>query len=257
MRQAGQSLRALFNQRRDSGLEWIAMFVLAFGYCLGVFTGYWVRDAYPFPHLLTLVLPVIAAIRMWQWKRGFDREAANMILGLQGEQHVADRLNELRIHGYRVYDDIPSEREGGANVDHLAIGPGGIFVIETKTRSLPETRQPIVTYDGQTLLVDGYRPDRDPIGQVKAIAREVCEWLHADTGRDVSPFVRPVVVFPGWTIDESRRKRPYYEWVLNPGSLLTFIRNEPRKLSPEDAALYSSRIEQRVRRHQAEALRRP
>lgn len=257
LRQAGQSLVAKINECFEEGLAWFAMLAFSLGIFLGVLGGHFLARFYPYPQIASLLLVLSTVWYFVGWIRTTIPMVSNLNRGLDGERVVADCLDELRAHGYRVFHDIPSERDGGANVDHLAIGPGGIFVIETKTRSLPETRPAVVTYDGRTLLVDGYAPDRDPIAQVKAIAREVCEWLRAETSRDVSPLVRPVVVFPGWKIDERRRKRPYYEWVLHTGSLLKWIRNEPPKLAPEDIALYSLRIDQRVRRREAEALRRP
>ena len=46
---------------------------------------------------------------------------------------VAGKLDPLREDGYRIFHGFP----GGPNwnIDHIAIGPGGLFVIETKVRS--------------------------------------------------------------------------------------------------------------------------
>ena len=51
--------------------------------------------------------------------------------GADGERRTAEFLDELAASGYVVLHDrlIPGTR---ANVDHVAIGPGGVFVIETK-----------------------------------------------------------------------------------------------------------------------------
>lgn len=246
----------LFDRLEDA-VGWIALLFLATGLSLGMFGGYWTRGQFPTPHLIILVAPIAVFIRMSLWRRSFVREADNILLGHDGERVVADCLDELRAHGYRIFHDIPSQRDVGANVDHLAIGPGGIFVIETKTRRKPTGRDARVTFDGETLLIDGYVPDRDPIGQVCAVSREIGEWLRLDTGQEVASLIKPVVVFPGWYVADPRRIRDRPIWVLNDRALNKIIRKEDERLSPGDIALFSSRIEQRVRRHQAEALRRP
>lgn len=51
--------------------------------------------------------------------------------GARGEQVVAQWLDQLTSHGVRVLHDrrIPRTR---ANIDHLVIGPAGVFVIDSK-----------------------------------------------------------------------------------------------------------------------------
>ena len=79
-----------------------------------------------------LIFAVIATVlcAVWLWRlfpiaRRFNR-------GERGERHVADVLEELRSNGYRPIHDIVGD---GFNVDHVLVGPGGVFAIETKFRS--------------------------------------------------------------------------------------------------------------------------
>lgn len=53
-----------------------------------------------------------------------------------GEEWVAAELHKLRSAGWFAFNNIEI---AGADVDHVAIGPGGIVVIETKTWSSPLT----------------------------------------------------------------------------------------------------------------------
>lgn len=85
-------------------------------------------------------------------------------LGAEGEQSVAEALDWLRPDGYQVLHDVV---EDGYNIDHLLIGPSGVYVVETKTRcKRPSRRDVRVTFDGSNVLIDGIRPDRDPVRQV-------------------------------------------------------------------------------------------
>ena len=56
----------------------------------------------------------------WYWSRG-----------ARGERRTAEYLEPLLAHGFVILHDrqIPGSR---ANIDHVAIGPSGIYVIETK-----------------------------------------------------------------------------------------------------------------------------
>jgi hypothetical protein len=59
----------------------------------------------------------------------------------------------------------------GFNVDHVLIGPSGVFAIDTKTHSKPAMGDPVATYDGESVLIDREKPKRDPVAQAKAEAR--------------------------------------------------------------------------------------
>jgi Nuclease-related domain len=61
-----------------------------------------------------------------------DSGALRMFQGAMGEQQTAALLRRLERHGWRVVNDVAFD---GWNVDHVAIGPAGVFAIETKTTS--------------------------------------------------------------------------------------------------------------------------
>jgi hypothetical protein len=130
-------------------------------------------------------------------------KARNYRLGLRGEQAVAEALTEVAAAaGYRIFHDLP----GGENwnVDHIVVGPQGVFVIETKARSrrAVSTKQPAhkVGYDAETL----YFPtgeDRQAIPQARRNAKWVAEYLTKKTGERVE--AAPLVVLPGWYVERA------------------------------------------------------
>ena len=63
-------------------------------------------------------------------------EAVRWLRGARAEEAVGATLNELRREGWVVAHDI--ERPGEGNIDHLASGPNGVFMIETKARRYEE-----------------------------------------------------------------------------------------------------------------------
>jgi hypothetical protein len=50
--------------------------------------------------------------------------------GAEGEEHVGKLLDGLVDHGWRPLHDVSL---GRGNIDHILIGPGGLFAIETKS----------------------------------------------------------------------------------------------------------------------------
>jgi hypothetical protein len=54
--------------------------------------------------------------------------------GASAEEHVGALLDVLSADGWRVIHDATL---GHGNVDHILIGPGGVFTVETKSRSGP------------------------------------------------------------------------------------------------------------------------
>jgi hypothetical protein len=75
-------------------------------------------------------------------------EATSWEVGAAGERRVGDRLNLLKAHGWNVLHSIPLK--SGADIDHVVIGPGGVFTINTKHH--PGAR---VTSKGDFVRVNG------------------------------------------------------------------------------------------------------
>lgn len=70
------------------------------------------------------------------WKRffggSFRRDYDNWAQGAEGEEAVGEILEGLRERGWYVIHDVSF---GRGNIDHIVVGPGGIFTIETKSRA--------------------------------------------------------------------------------------------------------------------------
>jgi hypothetical protein len=81
---------------------------------------------------LVLALGGLAAVAAgWGLRFRPSPEASAWRRGAAGERRTARLLDPLERHGWAVLHDLalPGSR---ANIDHLAIGPGGVFVIDSK-----------------------------------------------------------------------------------------------------------------------------
>ncbi len=116
--------------------------------------------------------------------------------------------------------------------------------METKTWSKPRRGEARITFDGEGLLAAGMAPDRDPVIQARAQAAWLRAMLSESTGRTFE--VMPVVLFPGWFIEQSREMR-HRIWVLEPKALPAFLEHEPRRLDLSDSKLAAYHLSRFVR----------
>lgn len=81
---------------------------------------------------LALVIVELAAIGlMIGANRLYSPRIDNWLQGAEGERNVAAVLEELKADGWQALHDVSL---GRGNIDHILVGPGGIYTIETKSR---------------------------------------------------------------------------------------------------------------------------
>jgi len=154
--------------------------------------------------LIAFVAVLIPAI--WWAVRGLMRYRDDR-LGYAGERFVGDCLEPLKRQGWHVFHDVPGEAHGKKfNVDHVAVGPGGVWAIETKSRRKGRARPGFepqkVFFDGKQLIWPWGEDTHGP-EQARNNAEWLQEWLLKRTAIKIS--VRPVLAFPGWYVVDKPR----------------------------------------------------
>lgn len=181
----------------------------------------------------------------WQVSRNWPK-IRKLKLAENGEKAVGQHLESLRASGYSVFHDLVGT---DFNVDHVLIGPAGIFTIETKTWNKPSRGSPTINFDGETLRAAGWEPDRNPVIQAKAQASWLQRLLVESTGKTFP--VWPVVLFPGWFVKNSGASRKEL-WVLEPKALSAFLAQEKVVVSPEDVKLATFHLSRFIREQERE-----
>ena len=112
--------------------------------------------------VIALLLTAVAAF-------GFaERRFESYLKGAKGEEITARELSLLAT-GWDVFHGIPSV--GGADFDHIVVGPDAIFLIETKNWS------GVVRVDNGILRLNGATLSRPPILQARRGARNLANIL--------------------------------------------------------------------------------
>jgi hypothetical protein len=191
------------------------------------------------PGIAFLAGAVVASLLTFKQVRAIQ----NIRLGLRGEQAVAEALNEAAPSGFRFFHDFPAGDDW--NIDHVAVGTRGVFVIETKARrrrgKSDDLAENEATYDGECLQFPKWA-ERKPIIQARRNAEWLAEFL--STRCTASIRVQPVLALPGWMV---KSKGNYPVKVMGAGYLPTLLRGYRETIAPEDVAIICQLLDDKCR----------
>lgn len=196
----------------------------------------WVKgwNPAPIPQIAVYAAAILIALCMSATGVNIYVKILDYSLGKEGEKAVAEVLNrELFRVGYEVFNDIPAAGKTGQkfNLDHVVIGKNGVYVIETKTRRKSDDDGKIV-FDGKGVTIASSARRVKEIRQARNNARWLSEFF---TAAGVKPgWITPIVVFPGWRIEETGNARNVKVHVCNSEMLPEFIRGGKARLSDTD-----------------------
>lgn len=148
--------------------------------------------------------------------------------GAAGEEHVGSLLDGLEGEGWQAIHDASF---GRGNVDHILIGPAGVFTVETKSHPGPVR---VARIHGRTF------------GQALAQQRAIAQV----TGLEVEPLI---VYSRAWVDRPLARRRGVR--VLPAGMLAGYLSRLDPALTSEQAALARERVVRALREHRARARR--
>lgn len=147
--------------------------------------------------------------------------------GRAAERATAQAFASLVSKGCAVYHDIPADK---FNLDHVVVGPGAVFMIETKSRRKPAARgkaSATVKFNGEALEFPDWQ-DTKMLDQTRAQTRWLSERLYRKTGERVP--VEPVLALPGWYVTCSVPSPNVH--VINP-KMCNFMADGKGKQIPE------------------------
>lgn len=165
--------------------------------------------------------------------------------GLRGEQAVAEALGSSAVvaAGYVTFHDVPGD--GPWNIDHVVIGPGGVFVLETKARArrkaIRDQPEHEVLFDGQNLQFP-WCNDREAVPQADRNQRWIERFLTGFAPPGI--VVNSVVVVPGWFV---KTNGDHAIKVMNAKYLVTYLTSFPKRFAAEQLQPIVRALEERCR----------
>jgi hypothetical protein len=195
-----------------------------------------------------IVTSIYAGLRL----RRIFRELQAYRLGWEGEVATAEELNKLMRDGFEVFHDLPC---GRFNIDHVVIGPTGVFAVETKARSKQKRSDTAAndytaTFDGQTIDFAGWQ-DRTCLEQAKRQAQWLSEWLSSATGEPT--VATPAIAIPGWKVDRVKGSNQQPVRVFTPREAKSLVRTPtPQPLDRAAIKRITHQVDQKCRQDPAD-----
>lgn len=238
LRSPGQTIHdILLDKTLDFASDvWSLLFIVVLGLYFPFLTGW------GFPTVVVWLIFGVLIIWILYRLRTRSGEIRNLRLGLDGELATAEELSQLMFHGYYVFHDLPGDH---FNIDHVVIGPAGVFDIETKTRSKPVGKGKqlaMVIFEDSQLKFPDYQ-ESESIQQAKDQSKWLSEFLRKSVGKAVA--VKPVLALPGWLVE--RRERDPSIMVINPKEAVGYVTSNKVVLDDQTIQQIKYQVEQRVR----------
>ena len=203
----------------------------------------------PVGAVITILAVVATFYASAKWFAGKTSEICNRYLGYFGERVVGEHLEPLKALGWRIFHDVPGVNNGHAfNLDHVAVGPSGVFVVETKTRRKGNARPGFddhkVYFDGRA-LVWPWGEDNHGLEQTERNAIWLASTLLTEMGEHVP--VTPILALPGWWVELKPSRDSRECCVVNPKALVKFLPSGAAYLMPDKVAAIAAKLEARCR----------
>jgi hypothetical protein len=178
------------------------------------------------PRAVAMILPLIGMLVFYRRHRDYKR-------GFEGENQVTRVLSSALSDDYVLINDVQLDMSKRSNIDHIVLGPTGIFALETKNHG-----GKILCYEDSWT---GTGPN--PFVQARVNASRVYKVIEA-SGIFVSnlPWIQAVAVFANNKAELEIRKAPSNVEVLKIDDLPNYITQETRRLSAQEIELVSKEI---------------
>ena len=182
--------------------------------------------SYDTARVLIMVFPGVGVLVFYRLYRSYQ-------LGFAGEEQVTQTLSAALSNDYSLINDVKLIAYKGGNIDHIVLGPTGIFVLETKN------------YSGKIACYgDSWKGiHQSPSAQARINASRTYKVIKA-SGMFASklPWVQPVVVFPDRKVELDIRRPPSGVEVLKIDDLPNYITHELRRLAAQEIELVGKEI---------------
>ena len=162
----------------------------------------------------------VAGLAFARARGGIARRYRHATQGAAGELETAKVLALLPA-SFTVLNDFPLS---GFNVDHVVVGPTGVWAIETKSQpGHVEEREDSVWLNGRPMY-------RDPRRQARGGAAAIAELVERKTGKRC--WVEALVCFPNATVTANGNQAEAR--VVERGRLLMCLRLSPMSLARDE-----------------------
>jgi hypothetical protein len=244
LRSPGESLRNQIDKSNEDILEYfmylVLLPVLVYAFTITQYSFVNRKPGITYFILMGLVLFGTIFFLMKKLYKIF-KQRNSLRVGYECELAVGQGLQVLAKYGFNIFHDFPAQKN--FNIDHIAVGPQGVFAIETKGRAKFEKIENDnwkLQFDGEKLFFPGWTETK-PITQAISQARWLQTWIESSTGN--KHYVTPVLAIPGWFIRQTKAS----ELRITNGKSFDFLAKNKIVLSEKQIMVISFQIEKMCR----------
>jgi len=166
-----------------------------------------------------------------------DPNAKAWAAGADGERRVAEILGTLGQEWVVLHDRLLWPGMTDSNVDHVVVGPGGIFLIDTKNRS-----GDITVFNGglfqHTVDADGHKVSRNLQAELRKAT-----WASSEMTKRLGAMVVPVICMAGSREGNLKSVRYVQDVSVVPATLLTaWLRAQAPRMPAANLAAWATRV---------------
>jgi len=239
LREPGHTLRV---RLEELNIDFIINSLLAL--TAGLVATYVIADLDENMRVIGLVVFLLLILFFVYRALSYFRESVQVRLGLEGERATGEELTLLMHNGAWVFHDIPYAY---GNIDHIVVSTSGVFAVETKAVSKPESKintkaEWKMEFDGTKLKFPHWQGE-NAIVQARLHAKHLRKVFRKKL--DIDANVIPVVAIPGWFVKNTGKSDV---WVVNPKNRHEFCKQIAQKtLSDSEVKRVAAYIESVVR----------
>ncbi|UCB60961.1 MAG: NERD domain-containing protein [Candidatus Bathyarchaeota archaeon] len=233
----GSYLQNKANKYLVLGVVCLVIFLVLLATSIDVLPLYVDVGRYATPRGIALGLLVVG------WFYFLLREYPSWRAGIAGERKVIKTLSSALSDEYSIINDIMLKSGVHGNIDHIVVGPTGIFVIETKNH------KGRISYYGDNW--EGMGRGRPPSSQVRINAMRIKKILDSSEGLKSKAFyIQGVVVFANDKAELIEKKPPGHIKVKRIDELAAYIKSEPKRFNAVEIRQIEMKIQDNIRKHQ-------
>lgn len=157
--------------------------------------------------------------------------------GIIGERKVTKTLSASLNNEFSLFDDVNLENMKGGNIDHVVVGPTGIFAIETKYR-----RGKISYYGDNWEGVGRKSPSR----QARISAMKIKKALTSLGQKSRPLWVQGIVVLADPRAEVTEKKPPEHVKVVRLNELANYIKSQPKRFEAWEIGQIEAEIKNKI-----------
>ena len=253
LRNPGESLREQIDNLNDDIMEkftFLGLYpVLVYSVVLSQYS---MSRKVPGLLLIIVIILILTGTGIYNCKKLYNllKQRNKLRVGYESEVAVGQGLQNLAKSGFNIFHDFPAQKN--FNIDHIAVGPQGIYAVETKGRAKfekTENENWKIEFDGEKLLFPRW-VETKPVAQAIRQAKWLQKWIENSTGD--SHYVTPVLAIPGWFIKQTKPS----ELKISNGKNFDFLSKGTAVLTEKQIGVISFQIEKMCRNIESKAYKK-